>query len=291
MAAETASYYVYDPSKGAAIAFAIFYTCTFIYTLFQYILLKSWFWIFTVLAAAMESVGYIGRVVSTYNTDNRNAYIIQFVLFFLAPALMAASCYMAMGRVIVHATPSSSRNIKTLWVLPRWMTPIFVTCDVIAFLIQVFGATSATSKDPKTVNRGYSVMKVGLAIQLACFGFFLVVSLRFHIVSKRFQSSWPDTQWRKLLMAINVASVLIFARSIYRMVEFTTDFDGYLSTHEWNFYVFEAVSMLPVLILFNVHHPAKFLTNVGWRQQREKSHLPLGGSSLQDLNARSMSMR
>ncbi|TGO43420.1 hypothetical protein BHYA_0001g00490 [Botrytis hyacinthi] len=286
MSSKDASYYDYDPSKGAAIAFAILYTGSFIYTLFQYIWLKSWFWLFMVLAAAMESVGYISRVVSVYDTTNRNAYIVQFVLIFLAPALMAASCYMAMGRVILHVTPSSFRNVKNLWVPPRWMTPIFVTCDIVAFLIQVFGATSATSKDSKVVQRGYNVMKVGLVIQLVCFGFFLVVSLRFHFISKKFESSWPDRQWKKLLMAINIASGLIFARSIYRMVEFTTGFDGYLSIHEWNFYVFEAALMLPVLVLFNVYHPAKFLTNVGWRQQREKSHLPLSGSSLQDLSSR-----
>lgn len=117
------------------------------------------------------------------------------------------------GRVILHVTPSSFRNIKNLWVPPRWMTPIFVTCDIVAFLIQVFGATSATSKDPKVVQRGYNVMKVGLVIQLVCFGFFLVVSLRFHFISKKFESSWPDRQWKKLLMAINIASGLIFVCS------------------------------------------------------------------------------
>ncbi|KAI9649427.1 hypothetical protein NHQ30_002003 [Ciborinia camelliae] len=217
---------------------------------------------------------------------NADAYIIQFTLIFLAPALMAASCYMAMGRVILHATPTSSRTIKNLWVPPRWMTPIFVTCDVIAFLIQVFGATSATSKDPKTVQKGYNIMKVGLVIQLLCFGFFLVVSLRFHVVSKRFQNSWPDTQWKKLLMAINIASALIFARSIYRMIEFTSGSGGYLTVHEWNFYVFEALLILPVLVLFNVYHPAKFLKNVGWKQQREKLDLPFAESSLENINPR-----
>lgn len=48
------SYYDYDPSKGAAIAFAILYTASFIYTVAQYIWLKSWFWLFMVLAAASK---------------------------------------------------------------------------------------------------------------------------------------------------------------------------------------------------------------------------------------------
>lgn len=121
----------------------------------------------------------------------------------------------AQGRVILHVTPLSARSVKNLWVPPRWMTPIFVTCDVLAFLIQVFGATSAVSKVSKTAQRGYNVMKVGLVIQLICFGFFLVVSLRFHMISKKFQSLSPDTKWKKLLMAINIASALIFVSLVF----------------------------------------------------------------------------
>ena len=37
-------------------------------------------------------------------------------------------------------------------------------------------------------------------------------------------------------------------------------------THEWNFYVFEGVAILPILFIFAVLHPARFLTNVGFRQ-------------------------
>ncbi|KAJ8069123.1 hypothetical protein OCU04_002797 [Sclerotinia nivalis] len=147
--------------------------------------------------------------------NGSDAYIVQFTLIFLAPALMAASCYMAMGRVVLHATPLSARSVKNLWVPPRWMTPIFVTCDVIAFLIQVFGAISAISKVASTAQRGYSIMKVGLVIQLLYFGFFIIVSLRFYFISQRFQNPRADTRWKKLLMAINTASALIFVRFFF----------------------------------------------------------------------------
>ena len=90
------------------------------------------------------------------------------------------------------------------------MTPVFVTCDVIAFLVQVFGGTLGVSTDVATQKRGYNIMKIGLVVQLLAFGFFIVISFRFHVVSKRFRSSWPDAKWIPFLWAINIGCVLIF---------------------------------------------------------------------------------
>ena len=156
-------------------------------------------------------------------------YIVQFLTVFLAPALMAASCYMAMvtpsllqqpshwstninkqGRVVLHVTPKPYCNAKSLWVPPRFMTPVFVTCDVLAFLIQVFGGISSVSNDISTQKRGYTIMKIGLVIQLLAFGFFIIISFRFHVFSKNFRSSWPDTKWVQFLWAINIGCCLIF---------------------------------------------------------------------------------
>ncbi|KAG0651878.1 rtm1 [Hyphodiscus hymeniophilus] len=190
-------------------------------------------------------------------SDDNSAYIVQFLLVFLAPALMAASCYMAMGRVVLHVTPKAYCNARSLWVPPRFMTPVFVTCDVVAFLIQVFGGTSSVSNDVDTQKRGYTIMKIGLVVQLLAFGFFIVISFRFHVFSKRFRSSWPDAKWIPFLWAINIGCLMIFG------------VNGYLSAHEWNFYVFESAIILPVLVIYNIYHPAKYLTNIGWKQNRE----------------------
>ena len=137
-------------------------------------------------------------------------FLLQFMFIFLAPAIIAASCYMAMGRVILHVTPPKYQTIKKLWVPPRWMTPIFVGCDVVAFLIQVLGASRVGSDDFKVVKQSYSIMKIGLSVQLACFGFFIIVATRFHFVARTFRQYWPDDKWTKFGWGINVASVLIF---------------------------------------------------------------------------------
>ena len=60
------NFWDYAPSKPAAYIFAVLYTIPAAYTVYQYISLRCWFWIFMVIAAVMEAVGYIGRVVSVH---------------------------------------------------------------------------------------------------------------------------------------------------------------------------------------------------------------------------------
>jgi hypothetical protein len=90
------------------------------------------------------------------------------------------------------------------------MTPVFVTFDVVSFLVQVFGGTLAVSNDISTQKRGYTIMKLGLLLQLLAFGFFIVISFRFHLFSKHFRNSWPDTKWVPFLWAINIGCCMIF---------------------------------------------------------------------------------
>ena len=39
-------------------------------------------------------------------------------------------------------------------------------------------------------------------------------------------------------------------------------------THEWTFYLFESVIMLPTIVVFNIYHPAHYVSNIGFRQKR-----------------------
>lgn len=56
-------------------------------------------------------------------------------------------------------------------------------------------------------------------------------------------------------------------------MEFQQGFDGYLVNHEWNFYVFEAAIILPVLLIYNFYHPAKYLMNISWKQDKRRKDL------------------
>ncbi|TAQ90322.1 hypothetical protein B7494_g1394 [Chlorociboria aeruginascens] len=190
------SKYNYEPSFEAAVIFAMLYTVVFVTSAFQCLRYRAWVWIIMVVAAGMESAGYIIRSISTKHVDSKNLYVLQFCLIVLAPVLMAAACYVIFGRIVYHVVPSVSRTTKLLWIPPRYITPIFVVCDIIALLLQLYGAVKITSVTVNTVNpdsvlsKGKKVAEIGVAVQLVCFGLFAVIAVRFNFTSRRFKEDF-----------------------------------------------------------------------------------------------------
>jgi hypothetical protein len=137
--------------------------------------------------------------------------------------------------------------------------------------IQASGAESA-------LTAGSHLVVGGLFVQLAFFGCFIAVAVHFDVVmhnvpTDRARSAVP---WRKHLVTVYAASVLIMIRSIFRVVEYLQGFSGYLLSHEAYLYIFDAVLMLCVMALFNVVHPSEVLALVnggkaakkGWRMKK-----------------------
>ena len=67
----------------------------------------------------------------------------------------------------------------------------------------------------------------------------------------------PAIPWFKHLAALYAASCLIMVRSVFRVVEYVQGQNGYLLAHECFLYIFDATSMLGVMITFNVIHPSE----------------------------------
>ena len=163
--------------------------------------------------------------------------MLQFSLVILAPVLMAACCYIIFGRILFLIVPKEARTLRLCWVPPRFITPIFVGCDIIALLLQLGGAViisavDATDKDAENkLNMGKHVAQAGVIIQLVAFGMFAVAAVRFNFTSKRFTGSLSeryenvgekeyiiggivkDKNWPTLLRIVNLTTILILVSS------------------------------------------------------------------------------
>lgn len=128
----TFHFYNYNPSKAAAVAFAILFLLTSVFHLFQLVKLRTWYFIPVVIGGLMECIGYVARVKSSQESPNwtLGPYIIQALLILVAPALVAASIYMILGRIIIAIDGEKYSLIKK-----RWLTKIFVTTDILSFLV------------------------------------------------------------------------------------------------------------------------------------------------------------
>jgi len=219
----------------------------------------------------VEFIGYIARAVSIKQLDNKNVFIVQTVFILVAPAVMAASCYMAFGRVVLWVVPPRYQSAKHLWLPARRITPVFVSCDILSFFVQVIGgAMVAGANTASHANQGKNVVLVGLAIQLATFGFFVLATIRFTIVLRtklRTLALPTERNWRLFLLVVDVCSVLILIRTIMRFIEFATGTNNYLSNHEWFFYCFDSLLMFLVAAAFVCFHPGHYLPYLGFRRK------------------------
>ena len=122
------------------------------------------------------------------------------------------------------------------------------------------GGGIMAGKTAKSIELGQHLVVGGLAIQIVFFGLFVVVAAMFHIrVRQQPTARATSTQvpWRRHIYILYTASVLILIRSIFRIVEYQQGNDGYLLGHEVFLYIFDAVLMLVVMILFNAVHPGE----------------------------------
>ena len=219
----------------------------------------------------MEVVGYIARIISATDLSNRTPFIIQSVLILVAPAVMAAACYMAFGRLIIWVVPAKLQSFKQLWVPVRRLTPFFVGFDVFSFFVQAAGASMlAYAEDEPAFDSGRRIVLLGLLVQLIMLGLFCVAGVRLVLLlrGRLASESLPtDTNWQKFLKAILAAAGLILFRSIYRFIEYLLGRGNVLLTHEVYLYLLDALPIVLVTAVFIDFHPAQFLPYINIRRR------------------------
>lgn len=144
-----------------------------------------------------------------------------------------------------------------------WLTKIFILGDVISFAAQSIGAVILSQQTAETYTRGRNIITIGLAVQIVFFGLFLLTASWFHIRTNRHPSSrsrHPQIPWKRHMLVLYGASLIILLRCLYRFVEYrmaTPGEHGYLLAHEWPLYVFDMLLMLAVMVLFFAQHPSE----------------------------------
>lgn len=127
------------------------------------------------------------------------------------------------------------------------------------------GGILATAKSVSSQNLGNNVILLGLAIQVIFFGFFMVVTLIFHVrvmQQPTKKSTALSAPWHRFIWVLYIASLLIMVRSVFRMVEYAQGNDGSLLQTEIYTYVLDALLMVCVAAIFAIYHPSEVLNAV-----------------------------
>ncbi|KAH7385508.1 RTA1 like protein-domain-containing protein [Phaeosphaeria sp. MPI-PUGE-AT-0046c] len=288
--------YRYHPSNVAAIIFVVAFSATTLLHVFQLFKKRTWYFIPLVVGGIFEIVGFIGRILShndLWALGPFSRQVMQSLLILIAPALFAASIYIILGRIILLVDGERYALVRQ-----KWLTKIFVAGDVFSFLLQ--GAGNA-------LHTGEKLIIAGLFTQLFFFAIFVIVGGIFHYrlvndnpLQKRMKPRTNGTHrhisstssstpiagqqlmlnrlpWKRHLYNLYLTSGLIMVRSIFRVVEYLQGNAGYLLSHEVFLYVFDAVLMLAVMVLFNWSHPSEVTEAYNKRQMSAPT------SELQDM--------
>ncbi|VUC26719.1 unnamed protein product [Clonostachys rosea] len=250
--------WLYLPSTAAGALFTTLFVLSTAFVAWRMIRSRAWFCIVFIIGGLLQVVGYAARSVARNKTDQLMPYVIQSTFILVSPALFAASVYMVLGRII------RSLNAESLSIIPtKWLTKIFVTGDVISFVVQASGAGIMASSG--SMSTGENIILGGLFVQIIVFGIFVITSALFHSRYNSTQAAHityadSDQQWRKIMHMLYAVSGLIMVRSTFRVVEYIMGHDSYLLANEWPLYVFDAVLMFFVVVLFGWRFPG-YLAN------------------------------
>ncbi|KAG9233282.1 RTA1 like protein-domain-containing protein [Amylocarpus encephaloides] len=243
----------YVPNVGAAALFIIlFLIMTGLHAWRAWVTSSRFCCAFTI-GSLVEVIGHIGRALAVKRTDKLMPCVLQSFFTLVAPALFAASIYMVLGRIVrsVHGEHHSIIKVTRL-------TKVFVLGDIMAFMIQ--GGSSGLMFNTSTAKIGENIVLVGLIVQIMMFGLFVACAAvwQFRMYKAPTPESYRgDVPWRQTLYMLYGVSIAIFARSIFRVVEYVEGMDGYAMRHEWTLYMFDTLPMFIVTVVYWRWYPSR----------------------------------
>lgn len=170
----------------------------------------------------------------------------------VAPVFFAAAIYTVLS-ILIRATPDGARHAP---LRPRLILWIFITCDVVATVIQIVGAALigvaySNRRDPSKPNH---ILLAGLVFQAVTFLVFIALLglfvwrarlAAFKAASKAFYTSF------------GMAVLFVYLRICFRLAETTQGLEGELQSHEVYFGTLEFMPVVVALALLAVWHPGR----------------------------------
>jgi len=202
------------------------------------------------ITGLMEVVGYGLRIHASRNI-NLTSFIVTTVLLLIAPILLAAVNYVVVGKIL-KATGKS-----ILFIRPSHATCLFLSADILCFLVQSSAAALLTSKDPAVQDQGIGVVLFGLGLQTFFFTCFVFIAV-YMAFSKKF-ALFYNPSFRSVFMGLFLSVGCLYVRNAFRFVEFASGKDSQVVKYELVFFLFETLPILVSFIVYNSYHFGRLL--------------------------------
>ncbi|PNS15036.1 hypothetical protein CAC42_2265 [Sphaceloma murrayae] len=241
-------YIEFFPSSPAAITLAVVFIT---FTSFHVALLnytKRLFAIPLIVGGAAEFAGFISRTVNTYDLANLQAYTAQNITLLAAPAVLNAGVHMFFGSIITASTFTRYSILRQ-----SHLSPLLIICDGLGLLFQIWGLIKLIDPDDDDEIRWSSnIITGGLVVQVVVIGAFFVFATVFHSRLRKHNViglTKPRLRITLSMCTLYLVELLMLVRTGYRIGQFSQIQVGYLSTHEWPIFAFDAGLMVALLAI------------------------------------------
>ncbi|KAH9858165.1 RTA1-like protein [Lenzites betulinus] len=274
----TSPYYGYLPTSGVNLLFLVLFGLSTSAHFVQAIRARAWWLLPTVLLAGCgELIGWGAREWSHYAPLAHNPYLIQIVTLIISPTPLIGALFITFGRLSARLGHEYSR------LSPRLYSRIFLTCDVVALVVQAAGgAIAAGADDAKGSKLGSNIMLGGIVFQLASLSVFCVLVAEYmfrRIKDKPFTKTMnasgstetfvpPTIAYRgpiekplmHLALGLCMEALFLYIRGIYRTVELADGWDGRVIQTQSLFIIFDGVMVFLTMLTMNIFHPGRLLS-------------------------------
>ena len=222
---------------------------------------RTWYFTTFIAGTAMEIIGYIFRILSSQQDPYSVPwFVVQYFFIVVAPVFFSAGIYTIVSVLI------NTYGHKYSTIPPKVVLGVFITCDVIATIVQIAGAALvgvaySNRNDPTTPNH---ILLAGLAFQVFSFAVFLLV---LGLTLWRSRQS-PVSVHRTFLIALIVATLAVYLRTCFRLAETAQGLEQFLSTHEVFFGCLEFAPIIVAVYAFTYWHPGRWLKKDSFTEEK-----------------------
>ncbi|KAI0057328.1 RTA1-domain-containing protein [Artomyces pyxidatus] len=259
--------YIYFPTEWVCATLLSLFALSTLIHVGQAIYFRIW-WLFptAVVAGILEVLGWTGRTWSSLNAKPFTPYLMQITTTIIAPTPLVAANFIILGQVITRLGPRYSR------LSARWYTILFVSCDIVALVVQAIGGAAASNavnqhKDP---GPGGNIMLGGIVFQLAAIVVYVALALEFLLRYTRNQPIHDrnlvlerrrrtDIRMKLMLLGMCLMTIFIFIRSVYRTIELAGGWTGRIIQTQVLFNVLDGAMICLAMYTLNILHPGLLL--------------------------------
>ncbi|KAJ6495505.1 RTA1 like protein-domain-containing protein [Mycena vulgaris] len=280
------SEYGYIPHEYVAIIFVVLFAISTIMHVGQATYYRMW-WLFPTacLCGIGELVGWSGRLWSSFSPSFGDPYMMQITSTIISPTPLIAVNFILLSRIVTRLGPCYAR------LTPKWYTIIFVSCDIFALVIQGAGGGIASSADTLSgANLGAHIMLAGIVFQFVAIITYSALAADF---LRRYIRDLPlragpnergvlDGNLKTMIAALMFSTLVLFIRSIYRIIELSTGWNGRIIETEVYFNVLDGGMVILAIFTINFAHPGRLL---GEQRRVPEEKIRSGSSSTGTLMA------